>query len=145
MAKIEEGKRRFREMNYYKNKKEFIKNLIEEIDAMPNWENENNEEVKEEDNKEENKIIEEIKKKDPFEKALEKIENEEKESEEDNKEEKLDEEKIKKTWGALLGGKFKKKLEELKNYNNEEESNEEEDEEDNDKKELEAAAIPINK
>lgn len=124
MERIAEGKRRFAEMNSCKSKKEFVRNLIAEVDAMPPWtwsdeENEQDKEVKEveEEANEENKMEEEVREKDIFEKALNKVENEDKEMklEEDEKEEKLDEEKIKNTWALLLGGKFKAKLEEKKN------------------------------
>lgn len=131
MEKIAEGKRRFAEMNACKNKKEFVRNIIAEVDAMPKWddeENENAEESKEEVG-EENKMEEKVKEKDPFEKALEKVENEGKEMvlEEVEKEEKLDEEKTKNTWALLLGGKFKAKLEEKKNIDIPSSSDEEDD------------------
>lgn len=122
MERIAEGKRRFAEMNACKNKKEFVRNLIAEVDAMPLWtwsdeENEKDGEVKEEAI-EENKMVEKVKEKDAFDKALEEVEKDEENemiSEEDEKEEKLDEEKTKNTWTLLLGGKFKAKLEEMKN------------------------------
>ena len=133
MERIAEGKRRFAEMNACKNKKEFVRNLIAEVDAMPPWtwsdeENEKDKEVKEEVN-EENKMEEKVKERDTFEKALEKVENEEKEMvlEETGMEEKLDEEKTKNTWALLLGGKFKAKLEERKNDDISSSSEEEDD------------------
>lgn len=123
MERIAEGKRRFAEMNACKNKKEFVRNLIAEVDAMPPWswsdeEEDGNKKAEEvvEEVEEENKMEEKVKEKDPFEKALEKVENEEKEMVlEDTEGEKLDEEKTKNTWALLLGGKFKAKLEEKKN------------------------------
>lgn len=115
MERIAEGKRRLAEMNSCKNWREFFRNLIAEVDAMPAWsdnESEEKEEVEERDI-EENKMSEKVKEKDPFEKALKKVENEE--NGEVENEEKLDEEKMKNTWALLLGGKFKAKLEEKKN------------------------------
>lgn len=134
MERIAEGKRRFAEMNACKNKKEFVRNLIAEVDAMPPWtwsdeENEKDKEVKEEAI-EENKMEEKVKEKDAFDKALEEVEKDEENemiSEEDEKEEKLDEEKTKNTWALLLGGKFKAKLEEKKNVDISSSDDEEDD------------------
>lgn len=117
MAKIEEGRRKFREMNSCMNRKEFLRNLIAEVDAMPPWSDNKSEEKEVEEVNEKNKMNEKVKEKDIFEKVLERVENEDEEMvlEEAEEEEKLDDEKIKKTWALLLGGKFKAKLEEKKN------------------------------
>lgn len=119
MEKIAEGKRRFAEMNSCKSKKEFVKNLIAEVDAMPpwTWSEEEGKEVKEETD-EENKIEKKTREKDAFDKAIEEVERDEEDEavlEEAEKEEKLDVEKTKQTWTVLLGGKFKAKLEEKDN------------------------------
>jgi hypothetical protein len=143
MERIAEGKRRFAEINACKNKKEFVRNLIAEVDAMPPWtwsdeENEKDNEVKEEAI-EENKMEEKVKEKDPFEKALEEVEKDEENGiamEEVEKEEKLDEEKTKNTWALVLGGKFKAKLEEKKNIDISSSDEEEDDAKDREEVDL---------
>ena len=144
MEKIAEGKRKLREMVYckpYSNKKDFIKNLIEEIDA---WHPKIFEDEK--DKEEEKKEFEEDSKKkenDIFEKALKDVEDEEKKFKEE-----IDEEKIRNTWALLLDGKFKSKLEEKndENISSSEESEEnEEDGEEKDIKELKKVAISFDK
>lgn len=149
MEKIAEGKRKLREMVYckpYSNKKDFIKNLIEEIDA---WHPKIFEEEKEKEEKEREEKEKEFKEdllrkeNDIFEKALKEVEDEDKKFKE-----KMDEEKIRNTWALLLDGKFKAKLEEKNDENissSEESEEDEEDCEERDIKELKRAAISFDK
>lgn len=144
MEKIAEGKRKLREMvccKPYKNKRDFIKNLIEEIDA---WHPKIFEEEK--DKEEEKKEFTEVsmkKENDIFEKALKEVDEEDKKFKEE-----MDEEKIRNTWALLLDGKFKAKLEEKndENISSSEESEEDgEDGEEKDIKELKKVAISFDK